>query len=88
MFDLQLKTIHIREVMTCSGVTFGTSGARGLVSSMTNEVCAAYAVAFLQVVSRSFKVTRIAIGMDLRPSSSRIASACAAVLHENNIQID
>jgi len=83
-----LKTINIREVMASSGVAFGTSGARGLVTSMTDEVCAAYAAAFLQVVSQSFNVTRIAIGIDLRPSSPRIAAACAAALQGQNILVD
>lgn len=83
-----MKTINIREVMERSGVTFGTSGARGLVSSMTDEVCAAYAAAFLFVVKQSFNVTRIAIGIDLRPSSGRIAAACAAALREQGILVD
>lgn len=84
----QLKTIKIREVMANSGVTFGTSGARGLVSAMTDEVCAAYAAAFLTVVQQYFKVNRIALGMDLRPSSPRIVAACAAVLREQGIEVD
>jgi phosphomannomutase len=84
----QLKTVLIRDVMDSSGVAFGTSGARGLVSQMTDEVCAAYAEAFLSVVRRSFTVTRIALGMDLRPSSPRIAAACATVLLDAGVEVD
>lgn len=43
-----MKTISISNLMTTSGVGFGTSGARGLVSEMTDEVCYAYTKAFLQ----------------------------------------
>lgn len=83
-----MKTVVIRDVMSSSGVTFGTSGARGLVSQMTDEVCAAYANAFLAVVRQSFNVTRIALGTDLRPSSPRIAAACAAALHTQGVEVD
>jgi phosphomannomutase len=83
-----LKTITIREMMQSSGVGFGTSGARGLVSQMTDEVCAAYAAAFLNVVRKSFTVTRVALGMDLRPSSPRIVTACAAALRDAGIEVD
>ncbi len=74
--------------METSGVAFGTSGARGLVSQMTDEVCAAYASAFLQVIRQSFSVSRIALGMDLRPSSPRIVAACSAALREQGIEVD
>jgi phosphomannomutase len=84
----QLKTIAIRDMMQSSGVGFGTSGARGLVSQMTDEVCAAYAAAFLNVVRKSFTVTRVALGMDLRPSSPRIVAACAAALRDAGIEVD
>ncbi len=83
-----MKKVKIRDVMDSSGVTFGTSGARGLVSNMTDEVCAAYAAAFLSVVKRSFTVERVALGMDLRPSSPRIAAACATALHHAGILVE
>ncbi len=78
----------IRELMDKSGVTFGTSGARGLVVNMSDEVCAAYASAFLSVISQSFSVSRIALGMDLRPSSPRIVAAVAAALRDRGVIID
>jgi len=82
-----LKTVKIIDVMNNSGVAFGTSGARGLVSQMTDEVCAAYAAAFLAVVGLSFNVSRIALGMDLRPSSPRIVAACTAAFHDAGISV-
>ncbi|MBK1682905.1 phosphomannomutase [Rhodoferax fermentans] len=59
-----------------SGVAFGTSGARGLVADMTDELCYAYASAFLQTVARG--ASTLVLGHDLRPSSPRMAAACAA----------
>ena len=63
--------------MQSSGVRFGTSGARGLVGQMTDEVCYAYTQAFLQAISASTNtVGKVVLGHDLRPSSPRITSAC------------
>jgi phosphomannomutase len=57
---------------------FGTSGLRGLVSDMTDPVCGAYAAAFVEHVARSGRrAEAVLIGRDLRPSSPRIAAACA-----------
>lgn len=61
-----------------SGVGFGTSGARGLVSAMTDTVCQAYVSAFLQAVTP--QANRIVLGCDLRPSSPTIARSCAAAI--------
>ena len=33
-----------------SGIKFGTSGARGLVSDFTEEVCTAFTLAFLDTM--------------------------------------
>jgi len=63
-------------ITATSGIGFGTSGVRGLVANMTDELCYAYTSAFLQTVAS--KQSRIVIGHDLRPSSPRIAAACAA----------
>lgn len=57
---------------------FGTSGLRGLVEDMGDPVCAAYATAFLRSLSGSdARCAQVLIGRDLRPSSPRIAAACA-----------
>lgn len=73
MPPLTLKTIAEH-----SGVCFGASGARGRADDMTDAVCAAYVTAFLQTLAPD--ATRIALGCDLRPSSPRIAAACAAAM--------
>ena len=68
----------LNTLVTQSGVAFGTSGARGLVAHMTDGLCWAYTAAFLQSVASSS--SRVVLGHDLRPSSPRIASACAAAI--------
>ena len=73
--------------MDTTGVRFGTSGVRGLVSEITPEVCFAYVQAFLQVVSHGAHGT-VAIAMDLRPSSPQIVRACMAVLHSAGLKVD
>jgi phosphomannomutase len=72
--------MRIDDLMTESGVKFGTSGARGLAADMTDRVCYAYTAAFLQyLVSQGVIAsgTDLAMAGDLRPSSPRILAACA-----------
>lgn len=69
--------------MEHSGVAFGTSGARGLVTAMTDAVCCAYTLGFLQHLQSvgEFKVgTPVAVAGDLRPSTPRILTACVAAI--------
>jgi phosphomannomutase len=66
--------------MQNSGVGFGTSGARGLVKSMTDRVCYAYTKAFLQMLLG--QPCQVVLGHDLRPSSPAIAAACAAAMRD------
>lgn len=68
-----------------SSVCFGTSGVRGLVSDLTDQVCGAYTTAFLQEVVP--QATRIILGCDLRSSSPRIAKACATAIHAENKEV-
>lgn len=78
--------VAIQNLMDTSGVRFGTSGARGLVADMTDEVCFAYATAFLNAVSATNG--SVALAMDLRPSSPRIAAACAAAIQRAGLSVD
>ena len=64
--------------MDRSGVGFGTSGARGLVEAMSDEVCYLYTVGFLQFLYRDGQISagcEVAIAGDLRSSTPRILSA-------------
>lgn len=73
--------ISVDSLMKESGVGFGTSGARGLVSAMTDRVCYVYTAAFLKYCTTAHPCEKtVAIAGDLRPSTERIlkAVACAA----------
>ncbi|MDH2131078.1 phosphomannomutase [Sphingobium yanoikuyae] len=85
------QSISIADLMTQSGVAFGTSGARGLVSAMTDRVCFAYTCAFLQHLATigQFSPGRaVAIAGDLRPSTPRIMAACAAAIRHMGGLVD
>jgi phosphomannomutase len=77
----------LQAVMQQSEVAFGTSGARGLVAAMTDEVCAAYTQAFIKTVQHSFDFKQVAVAIDLRPSSPRIAEACAKMLRQLGMEV-
>ena len=83
-----MRKIHIQEMMVESGVAFGTSGARGLVSQMTDQVCIAYTLAFLQGLDLAKPGKKIALGMDLRPSSPAVARACAVGIRLAGCEVD
>jgi phosphomannomutase len=73
--------IKINELMAASGVQFGTSGVRGLVTDMTDQVCFAYVTAFLQYLNEKQLISKngkVGIAGDLRNSTPRIMSASAA----------
>ena len=63
--------LNTKTVLAGSGVAFGTSGARGLVEQFTPDVCAAFALAFVDSLQAGFNVERLAIAIDNRPSSYR-----------------
>ncbi|MCP4313993.1 MAG: phosphomannomutase, partial [Bacteroidetes bacterium] len=72
--------VSIHRLMSESGVGFGTSGARGLVEAMTDQICYTYTVAFLQHLETAGQLTEshfVALGGDLRPSTPRIMQAVA-----------
>ena len=68
-----------------SSVRFGTSGVRGLVSDLSNDVCQLYVDAFLQKIVPMSK--RIVLGCDLRDSSPRIVKACAGAIHARGMDV-
>ncbi|MFZ2994889.1 phosphomannomutase [Sphingobium sp.] len=85
------QSVSITDLMMQSGVAFGTSGARGLVSAMKDRVCFAYTAAFLQhlsAIGQFAPSTHVAIAGDLRPSSPRIMAACAAAVRHMGGKVD
>lgn len=75
----------VAEIMSQSGVAFGTSGARGLVTAMTDRVCYAYTSGFLQFLTEDgawLSGGQVALAGDLRPSTPRILIACAQAVRD------
>ncbi len=75
------------QVLQQSSVKFGTSGARGLVTEFTPDVCGAFTAAFVHVMKMNVDFTSVAIAIDNRPSSPEIAKSCAAVLEQYGIHV-
>ncbi len=73
-----------------SGVKFGTSGARGLVTDMTDAVCYAYTLGFLKylegVGELPRKDRRVAIAGDNRNSTDRIMTAASRAVLDGGYQ--
>ena len=79
--------LNTKEVILKSGISFGTSGARGLVTDFTPEVCAAFTCAFVSSIKKQFSFDTLALAIDNRPSSYAMAMACAQVLSQLNIKV-
>ncbi|MET0053120.1 MAG: phosphomannomutase [Candidatus Thiodiazotropha sp.] len=84
------KVRSVAELMQESGVGFGTSGARGLVSAMTDRVCYAYTLAFLQHLKTIGMLSgncRVAIAGDYRPSTPAIMKAVGKAVEDFGCQL-
>ncbi len=85
------QSVTIADLMAQSGVAFGTSGARGPVSAMSDRICFAYTAAFLQHLANIGQFpsgAHVAIAGDLRSSSPRIMAACAAAVRHMGGEVD
>ena len=80
--------MQLCQILATSAVAFGTSGARGLVSDFSPEVCAAFTQAFIRVMATCSPVSRIGLGMDLRPSSEAMVAACAGAAKALGVEVD
>ena len=81
-------SVAMQDVMKQSGVAFGTSGARGLVSAMTDRVCYVYARSFIKYCEASYKCEHtIAIAGDLRPSTERILKSLVQASADANWKV-
>lgn len=86
-----MQSVSISTLMETSGVAFGTSGARGLVSAMSDLVCFAYSCAFLQhlaTIGQFSPGMHVALAGDLRASTPRIMAACSAAVQHMGGEVD
>ena len=67
--------IKISDLMSESCVSFGTSGARGLSTQITDLVAYAYTMAFLQYLDLPDEDKMFGVAGDLRPSTGRIKNS-------------
>jgi phosphomannomutase len=82
--------VQIGDLMAQSGVGFGTSGARGRVEAMTDRVCYAYTLGFLQyLVEIGARPVGAEVGIagDYRASSGRIMAACAQAVADSGWRV-
>lgn len=77
---------HLNTLLAKSNIAFGTSGARGLVTDFTPEVCAAFAQSFVRTMQATFNFKAVAIGIDNRPSSPAMAAACIGLLQAMGLE--
>lgn len=80
----------IADLMQSSGVSFGTSGARGLATAMTDRVCYLYTCAFLQHLARQHGLNQgsvVAVSGDFRSSTPRIMQAVAMAVLDSGYQV-
>jgi phosphomannomutase len=75
-------------VIANSGVKFGTSGARGLVTDFTPLTCQAFTLAFLHAMQANYAFTHVAVGIDNRPSSPQMAQSIITILEANGIHVN
>ncbi len=76
---------YLNDWVVTSGVQFGTSGARGLVSAMNPNVCYAYTQAFLRAVAPG--AAEVVLGHDLRPSSPALAASCIQAVADFGLKV-
>lgn len=81
--DMLISANVIKE----SGIQFGTSGARGLVTQFSADACAAFAHAFIASMAKNFTFKQVAIAIDNRPSSPQMAQACVKALQELGLEV-
>lgn len=81
-------SLALNQLIANSNIAFGTSGARGLVIDFTDQVCAAFAQSFVKTMLFHFSFSRIALGIDNRPSSVQMAAACAGAINALGIEVD
>lgn len=85
------NSVSISELMDTSGVKFGTSGARGLVTDMTDRVCYAYTAGFVHYLESVGQLPRedrrIAIAGDYRGSTDRIMTAVAGAVRDRGYEL-
>ncbi|MFZ5890368.1 MAG: phosphomannomutase [Myxococcota bacterium] len=85
-----MTKFSIADLMARSGVKFGTSGARGLVTDLSDRIAYAYTAGFLGHLARSGQLGNakgVVVAGDLRPSTARIVAAAARAVRARGLEV-
>lgn len=84
-----LMKVSLQELKEKSGIGFGTSGIRGLITDLTDFVCYSYTKAFVEFLRQKNDLSkgRIAIAGDLRDSTGRIMKTVARAIGDEGIEV-
>ncbi len=80
--------MQTRTVITGSKVEFGTSGARGLVLDFSSSVVFSYVYNFIKHIEKTYSFSSVAIGIDNRPSSYKMAQATALAVLRTGYKVE
>ena len=83
------QVISIAVVMEKSGVNFGTSGVRGRVVDLSDEVCWAYAVGFIQYLQETKQLqpgATVGIAGDYRTSTDRMMGVLSQAIVDQGFE--
>ena len=75
----------LKDISDAQQVSFGTSGVRALVTDLSHEICYQYAHAFIESVVPDSD--RVAVGIDLRPSSKQIALSMIQAIEDSGRKV-
>jgi phosphomannomutase len=79
------------DALAMSSLKFGTSGLRGLVTELSDEVCFAYSTAFIKHMKAAHGIASdavVLVGYDLRSSSPQMAAACMAAVKQAGMRVE
>lgn len=82
--------LNLTDLKEKTGIGFGTSGVRGLVTQLSDYVCYAYTLAFIEYLQKNNEVKKgdkIALAGDRRSSTSRITLAVAQAISDAGYQV-
>lgn len=83
-----MSNISLKEIKNKTGIGFGTSGVRGLVSELTDEVVYLYSTAFLKYLKDiGEKYDRVALAGDLRKSTPKIMKVVGRAIMDMGAEI-
>lgn len=76
-----MTELSCKAILAASGVAFGTSGARGLVTDLTPAVCAAFTQSVVQAIATAGEVSAVALGINNRSSGNAPELRCYTESH-------